>query len=102
MLEIIEQLEASKYYFNHDIEKGRKAFGFIAQDVQEIMPELVKNRDTDNAEENELLMLNYTDFTVMSVKAIQELSDLVKTQAEQIAELKQEVASIKSELTSNN
>ena len=58
--------------------------GFIAQEVEELFPEAVTEKDGHKA-------VYYSHFGVIAVKAIQE-------QQEQIDALRQEVASLRAEL----
>ena len=58
-----------------------KIIGFLAQDVQVLFPELVKHR------EDEYLGLNYDDFGVIAIKAIQEQQKIIDELLERIKEL---------------
>jgi hypothetical protein len=63
------------------------SFGFVAQEVEEVFPELVHEKDG-------VKMLDYSGFGVLAVKAIQELQALVEAQRDQIAILEQRVSSL--------
>ncbi|WP_375238317.1 tail fiber domain-containing protein [Aurantibacter sp.] len=67
--------------------------GFIAQEVQELFPELVD-------EKNGYLSLNYDGFSVLAVKAIQEQQKKIKSQEERINHLEEEINLIKKMLLS--
>jgi hypothetical protein len=58
--------------------------GFIAQELQKIMPELV----TEGKDKDKLLSINYTAVIPVLTKAIQEQQDTIQKQQEQIDELK--------------
>ena len=67
-------------------EGGGHQIGFIAQEVKEVYPDLVGEREDG--------MLTLTDFNkndARLIKAIQELKTIVDTQAAEIAELKAKV-----------
>jgi len=68
----VEKLKPSKYYFKRDREKRNKSLGFIAQEVQELFPEIVYQL------ENGYLGLAYDNFSVIAIKAIQEQQLIIK------------------------
>ncbi len=79
MLTVIEGLRPVKYHFKTNMDE-QKSYGFIAQDVEKVLPDLVHEKDG-------LKMLAYTDFGVISVQAVKELNELVKEQQQQINQL---------------
>ncbi|MFH2096879.1 MAG: tail fiber domain-containing protein [Bacteroidota bacterium] len=81
----VMQLKPVSYRLNHANETSQKTIGFLAQDVQTLFPELVKQ------DENGYLGLHYEDFGIISIKAIQE-------QQNQIDELKTENEKLRMEL----
>ena len=81
------------YYNKIDDEKKTKQIGFIAQEVDQVVPELVTY-----AEDVDQYGVNYGNTTALLVEAIKELSQQVKDQQKQIDELKQEVASLRSKI----
>jgi hypothetical protein len=58
--------------------------GFIAQELQKIMPELV----SEGNDKDKLLSVNYTAIIPVLTKAIQEQQVLIEMQQKQINELK--------------
>ncbi len=74
------RLEVVNYRLRHVAENSQKAFGFIAQDVQTHFPDIVKQR------EDGYLGLNYDDFGVLAIKAIQEQQEMIREQQEMIQE----------------
>ena len=75
------KLEAVTYRYNPEASDKKRSLGFIAQDVENMFPELVgSNADQDG---KRYLALNYSGFGVLAVKAIQE-------QQQQISSLKKE------------
>ncbi len=106
---LINQLHPKQYQFRQDgnykmmnLPQGEH-YGLIAQDVEKILPNLVKNTNFDpsknipslmsgeskNAESIDFKALNYTELIPILIKAIQE-------QQQQIDELKQTVQNLSS------
>ena len=79
----VEGLRGVYYNKIDDIDKT-KQIGFIAQEVDEVVPELVTY-----AEDVDQYGVNYGNATALLVEAIKELSQQVKDQQKQIDELKQ-------------
>lgn len=75
-------------------------FGFIAQDVEEILDDR-----TDLAiirkDENDYLMINYTEFIAPIVKAVQELNQKVIKQEEEIELLNKKIVDIEIIIKNN-
>ena len=76
----IPELERKKF------ETGR--FGFKAQDIIDIYPELVYKENEDG-----LYSINYIGFIPILVEMVQELQNTVSAQSEKIKELEKELAS---------
>ncbi len=68
------QLSPKRYQFKHV--EDRQDIGLIAQEVLEVIPELVSYDKTGDK-----YMLNYDGFGVLSIKAIQELHEVVEEQS---------------------
>jgi hypothetical protein len=79
-----------------DIERKKKGLmnqiGFSAQDVQTILPELVR---TDN---EDMLAVNYAALTPILVEAIKEQQNIIDAQKAEIENLKKDIAAIKKKL----
>lgn len=69
VLDKVLQLNPSSYQFK-GYENPENSIGFIAQEVQEIFPELVHDKDGS-------LALSYADFSVLAIKAIQEQQEII-------------------------
>ncbi len=78
-------LEPVQYNYSH-LTDGSISKGFIAQDVQKLFPEMV-----NVAEDTKMLALSYDEFSVITVKAIQEQQEIIDEQQRQIDELKAQV-----------
>lgn len=57
-----------KMYFSEDMEYDRSHYGFLAQDVQKLFPELV------HEDRNGYMSVNYVELIPLLVQAVQELS----------------------------
>lgn len=105
-LSIIKQLQAKEYYY--DTEKfenlnlsHKKQYGFIAQEVKEILPEITAIKHLPNYDEykedeqddtiEEVLMMDYTKIIPILTKAMQEQQETIESQEERIAKLEQQV-----------
>jgi hypothetical protein len=84
IIDKVMQLRPAHYYFKDDLRPDRKYWGFIAQEVEEIFPEIV-------IQDEEYKGLIYSDFAVLSIKAIQE-------QQEKITLLEETILSLKSHI----
>jgi hypothetical protein len=92
----IMQIEPVQY-FHHFSQKdengileilndGSNDFGFIAQDMYKIIPEMVSKPEDDT---NELWGINYEKLTPVLVKAVQEQQAIIEQQQAEIDELKE-------------
>lgn len=82
-------LNASTYKYN-DVERDEETFGFIAQEVQEVFPEIVREFDDGSG----LLAIAYSKVGVLAVEAIKEQQEIIEEQANEIKELKSQMESI--------
>jgi hypothetical protein len=80
-LDAVLGLRGVSYYLKGDTAK-QVAYGFIADEVQEILPEIVY------ADNEGYLALGYNNFVPLLAKAIQEQQATIEKQQEQIDELK--------------
>jgi hypothetical protein len=71
ILEKLMQLEPVSYRYNVENESAKRSFGFLAQDVQVLFPELVGESQSRDGQTS-YLSLNYAGFGILAVKAIQE------------------------------
>jgi hypothetical protein len=115
-MSIIDQLKPKQYDFKHDgvyskmnLPQGNH-YGLIAQDVEKILPNLVKNskfnipsnskdgkRQDSVKAENESMnfkSLNYTEFIPILIKAVQEQQQTINDLQQQINDLKTMVTNL--------
>jgi len=83
-LKEIMQLQPKSFYYNSDSTKSNLKYGFIAQDVLKIMPDMVRKISKGS----DYLGLETEDINVASVKAIQEMEQQIIELQKQVAELK--------------
>ncbi len=91
-LDKVMQLKPSKYYYNHNKKGGLKTMGFIAQEVIDLFPEAVAAEGGE--EGSDYMMVNYRDFSVIAIKAIQEQQVIIDKLQQEMTDLR----SVKSEL----
>jgi len=85
VLPSLMQLKVNRYRYIHGNETNKQSLGLIAQEVQEIFPELVKEVTREGFDSN--LTMNYSGFGVIAVKAIQEQQQIIDRQEERIEDL---------------
>lgn len=105
-LSIISKLNPVNYKFNVEANPdinlpAVKQYGFISQEIQEIMPELTKvavhpaKYDKETGKEiypsKEILSLNYNGFIAILAKGIQEQQKMIEDQSKEIADLKKQM-----------
>ena len=81
-LSIISDLRGVRYQWLSDTDKKEKV-GFIAQEVEKVLPEVVFTNPTDG-----LKGVNYSEITAVLVEAIKEQQQIIESQQSQINELK--------------
>jgi len=88
------QLKPSTYYYKDDQKRSEHSYGFIAQEVQEVFPEVVVAPER----EDEPYMINYTKIGVLAVKAIQELNTKLEAENQALRTELQELRSLVEQL----
>lgn len=91
VLDGVLALQPTTYRFQRAGEDGPRNYGFIAQEVQEVFPDLVTTDPSDG-----YLNLAYSEFSVLSIRAIQEQQALIDAQAEEIQNLTARLARIEA------
>ena len=72
------QLKAYQYHYLDNNADDQFTNGFMAQEVESIFPQFVsRTLDTDG---KEILGLNYSQFAVLAIKAIQEQQEMIYDQ----------------------
>lgn len=86
----VMDLRPVSYYFNHDLQKEKPTFGFIAQEVQAVEPLWVTPREDD------YLGINYDEFIPVLTKAIQEQQGIITAKEERIRDLENRLAEMEN------
>ncbi|WAC01722.1 tail fiber domain-containing protein [Lacinutrix neustonica] len=89
-LEKFLALNPVNYHYKKDKNK-RMQNGLIAQEVQQLFPELV-------GEKNGYLTVNYNAFGVLAIKAIQEQQKIITLQEKKIKRMEEDISAIKQML----
>jgi hypothetical protein len=86
-LDDINKLNPVSYLLLNQESADKKSYGFIAQELKEIFPEVVVEPENDN----ELYGINYTSIIPLLTKSIQELTKKIELQQNEINYLKQKL-----------
>ena len=85
------KLKPASYHYLDNTSSDVRSLGFIAQEVGEVFPNLVR-------ESNGFKALTYDDFAILAIKAIQEQQDLITDQQTQLDQQQKELNDLKAEL----
>ncbi|MES2648820.1 MAG: tail fiber domain-containing protein [Bacteroidota bacterium] len=92
LLDKVMQLQPVQYKMKNADDDSKINRGFIAQEVRKLFPELVAILNDNNAGDKalpDLHMLNYSQFFVIAIKAIQEQQAQIATLTKEIIKLEQ-------------
>jgi hypothetical protein len=92
ILSRLSQVEVKTFRWIGDLPSGKKRLGFIAQDVLKVFPDLVKETAHDD---RKVLSLNYTNFGILAIGAINELSAKVD---QEMAEMRAGIDDLRARL----
>jgi hypothetical protein len=113
-LELIDQIDPVTYYYDTDkypgigFDEDRLSYGFIAQDVENVIPELVKDKllklnanqrmTTDMKMENKkglFKVVNYSLMIPILTQAVKEQQSMIEAQNQKMEELEQMIKELK-------
>ena len=114
-LGIVTQLAPVSYYYDTErypemgLDENRRTYGFIAQDIEQILPELVKDKElilNSNVIESisekgsahkteQFKVVNYTLMIPVLTQAVKEQQQIIEGQNEKIDRLEKEIQEIK-------
>ena len=94
-LKDVMKLKALRYNYISDQADGNKSLGFVAQDLNDVLPELVLYQ-----EDADQYSVNYAGMSVVAIKAIQEQQEIIEELIAGNAELKVENAELKYQIAS--
>lgn len=72
---------------------GKRSIGFIAQEVQKVLPEIVSESPEDG-----YLSMEYSNITALLIEGMKEQQDLIEAQQEEIASLSARLSAIEAAL----
>jgi len=107
-LGVVSQLSPKTYKFrtdeypNMELAEGTK-MGFIAQQLEDILPELVRTGgvvENTRGEKFNSKSVNYIELIPLLTKAIQEQQEIIANQKSEMLEMKAQIGSIQSEMKS--
>ena len=93
VLEKVKALSPATYLFKDHQNAKNRSFGFMAQDVEKLFPDLVFHIDEGA---DDYLSMNYEGFSVVAIKAIQEQQLVIENQANKIDKMEKELSEIRS------
>jgi Chaperone of endosialidase/Head domain of trimeric autotransporter adhesin len=94
VLPFVMKLHPVNYQLNWQKPGEQRQIGLLAQDAHKLFPELVSYN-----KENDLYKMNYAGFSIVAIKAIQELQVVIQSQQEQIEELKTSLLKERNEIS---
>ncbi|HHZ65495.1 MAG TPA: tail fiber domain-containing protein [Flavobacteriales bacterium] len=84
----LRKLDVVKYHFKRNEDESiKKQWGFIAQDVIKLFPELVDEGEKEEGQSEAYYGINYDNFGVLAIKAIQEQQAMIDELKKQVTEL---------------
>jgi hypothetical protein len=92
-LDTISRLNPVTYHFNQQDDSDKKHFGLIAQEVQQILPELVSTGDDGK------LSLSYIELVPVLINAVKEQQQTISEQSRTIQDLTSRLSRVESLLS---
>jgi hypothetical protein len=96
VLPLFMQLKPKTYFYNHTPDQKVASYGYIAQELLDIFPDVVAKAETEEG----YYMVNYTKIGVLTTKAVQELNQEVEQLKTKNEKLENELAEMKGILQS--
>ncbi|MBS1754113.1 MAG: tail fiber domain-containing protein [Ferruginibacter sp.] len=99
ILSKVLQLQPVAYNMIDEQNAENKNLGFIAQDVQQLFPQLVSTlSDSASGHKgmNDVLTVNYDGFGILAIKAIQEQQQMIVSLTQKMESLQQEIKALKA------
>ena len=92
------QLKTYTYHLLDNNETDQLSYGLMAQEVKDVFPDAVSTVEGNDGKS--YFTLNYNNFSVIAIKAIQEQEAKIAEQERSIAELKTMILSLQAEMKS--
>ena len=80
-LDKLMTLDVKRYRYK---DRSKRTIGLMAQDVEKVFPELVRDEQISDENTETVKSLNYSSFIYINIKAIQELNNKIENQTEQL------------------
>lgn len=90
------KLKPYSYHFLDNPPNSKPSHGFLAQEVEKIFPEMVST--TTGREGEKIYGLNYNNFAVLAIKAIQEQQQIIDNQNKKLDALEKKLLAIEESL----
>lgn len=90
ILDRVMDLQVKRYTYKNADKRGRESIGFIAQEVEELFPELVYQQEGER--NHGIYGINYSGLGPIAIKAIQELKLELDEKSEVVEQLEDEMA----------
>lgn len=88
VLEKLMRLTPKTYRYNHQNDDDNLVYGFIAQDVKTVFPDLVLDPQT----EEDFYSMNYDGLSAIAIKAIQQQQAIIEDLQKEMASLKKAIS----------
>ena len=92
----IMQLKVKYYHFHNNADTDKKSYGMLAQELDDVFPELVTHQPGDDGKETYLV--NYPAFGVLAIKGIQEQQQSIEALQAQAATIRRENEAMEAKL----
>jgi hypothetical protein len=92
-LDAVMELNPVSYRLISNADNEKKSYGFIAQEVEKVIPDVIGTRHDG------MKIMNYNDLISVLTKAIQEQQAIIKTQTNEIEQLKALISDLSNRLT---
>ncbi|MCG8331482.1 MAG: tail fiber domain-containing protein, partial [Chitinophagales bacterium] len=92
----IMALQPYRYQYKDNNPEQKESLGFVAQEVQQLFPELVQEQKGER--ENGVLSLNYSGFSVLAIHAIQKQQQTIEQQQSEIEKQAEKIESLEARL----
>lgn len=85
LLPVVTRLQVKKYHLLSSETGDKKQFGFLAQETEQLLPELVQHHTEDNG--SDVYTMDYSNVGVIAIKSLQEQQAMIKSLQNDIAAL---------------
>ncbi|MCH8474084.1 MAG: tail fiber domain-containing protein [Opitutales bacterium] len=97
VLSEVENLKVVNYHYKDRDHGEHPQVGFLAQDVDKLFPHL-----TSRENNNDYWSLNYTGFSVLAIRAIQEQQEIIETQDARLAKQEDRITELEEQLAAQD